>query len=79
MVTTGPGLDGMGRESTTVVNMEPWSRPVPSTNAAPTVPSRRQNVSLPSNPAVKTCSYRPAPPFIAVTPSRQDDTTVKMP
>ena len=54
-------------------------RPVPSTNAAPTVPSRRQSPPLPSRPAVKTCPYRPAPPFVAVTHSRQDDMTVKMP
>ena len=54
-------------------------RPVPSAKPTPTVPSRRQNLSLPSNPAVKTCPYRPAPPFIAVTPSRQDAVTVKMP
>ena len=34
-------------------------RPVPSSKHAPTVPSRRQNLSLQSNPAVKTCPYRP--------------------
>ena len=36
-------------------------RPVPPSKPVPTVKSRRQ-----------TCPYRPAPPFIAVTPFRQD-------
>ena len=47
-------------------------RPVPSTKPAPTVPSRRQNQPIPSRAAVKTCPDHPTPPFIAVTPSRQE-------
>ena len=42
-------------------------RPVPPSKPAPIVKSRAQNLSL-----------RPAPPFIAVTPSRQVSVTVKM-
>ena len=47
-------------------------RPVPSSKPVHTVPSRHQNLSLPSNPAVKTCPYRLVPPFTAVTPSSQN-------
>ena len=54
-------------------------RPVPSSKPVHAVPLRRQDLSQPSNPAVKTCPYGPAPRSLAVTPSRQDAVTVKMP
>ena len=43
-------------------------RPVPPSKRVPTI-----------NPAVKTRPYRPSPLFVAVTPSRTDAVTVKMP
>ena len=63
------GNDGMGRDGKTVVQMEPWSRPVPSRRQfhlplAHTVPSRRENLSrctLPSRPVEEISPYRPVP------------------
>ena len=50
----------------------------PSSKPSHTVSSCRQNLSLPSSPAATTCPYRPAPPFNAITPCRQDVVAVKM-
>ena len=77
------GNDGMGRDGKTVVQMEPWSRPVPSRRQfhlplAHTVPSRRENLSrctLPSRPVEEIAPYRPVPSrkYPLTVPSRRQN------
>ena len=57
-------------------------RPVPSTQPAHTVSSRRQNLPKPSCPAVKNCPYRqisPSKPVPTVSPRHSLPSLVKMP
>ena len=56
VLTVMTGRDETGRDGKTVVKMEPWSRPVPST-ISPTVYSYRPV----SSSFISRCTYRPVP------------------